>query len=128
MLSSNVTDRQLWLQRVENGLAAGMPDVVALFAGRVTWLELKVNEEPPARPSTPVLGKEHGCNNEQINWHLDWARCDGHSRILIGVGRGRARQLFYVPGALARDVNAMTMTQLASFRTDWSALRHHLKV
>lgn len=116
--------RHCWAQRVENGVGAGMPDV--LFIDReaqinVHWIELKANEKPPARGTTPLLGDAKGMRPEQVNWHIEWAMHGGTSWIVVGIGSGRGRRLALIPGHRAREVNEMSMEQmLAEFTTkEW---------
>jgi len=112
------------LQRVENGLSSGMPDVVAIAKPRgiVTWVELKVNENPPLRDSSLALGQNKGLRTEQINWHLEWANYHGRSLILIGMGRGRTRSLHLIGGRLAAEVNEMSMERMREFSVTWLKL------
>jgi hypothetical protein len=97
------------LERVENVVTTGMPDVVACVNGKVSWIELKSVEEFPSRATTPVLGNKSGLRQEQKNWHMDWARWGGRSYVLIGVG---SKQLFLMSGGLADFVNAMPRGEL----------------
>lgn len=111
--------RGFWLQRIENGLAAGTPDVLSITKGHVAWVELKAVDSFPVRPKTPVLGDE-GLNNEQRNWHLDWAMRGGISYVLIGIGRGAARRLVMISGAHANLINEFNTIQLLAWeRFTW---------
>lgn len=111
------------LERIENGLAAGIPDVHALCHGVTVWVELKAREVPPARASTPLLGGD-GLSAEQRNWHLEYARHGGRSMILIGVGKGRTAQQFLLSGALADDINSMPLGLIAdaAMASDWPTI------
>ena len=101
--------RKMW--RVENAVWTGMPDLITLDSGRSAWVELKAPAEPK-RPTTAVLkAADHPLTAEQINFHLDWTREGGRSWILI---RTRpSLTLFLIEGALADEVNGMTMSDLA---------------
>ena len=57
------------MDRVENGVCDGMPDVSAACAGVDIWIELKYMAGWPSRANTRVLG-DRGLRPEQINWHL----------------------------------------------------------
>jgi hypothetical protein len=77
---------RLRLERIENGLAVGMPDVIALCNALVTWCELKAIENWPAREATPVLGEANGVSRDQRNWHFDWQQYGGRSCVIVSVG------------------------------------------
>lgn len=108
------------LERVENVVTVGMPDVVSCVEGSVVWVELKAVEALPHRPNTPVLGSK-GLSQEQKNWHLDWARWGGRSYVLVGVF---PKLLFFVSGTHADQINAMSHTQLLqhSLATSWQEI------
>ena len=113
------TERRLWdrmrralngrvrLERIENIVTNGMPDVLAT-CNHVAFVELKAVEAPPVREMTRVLG-DKGLSIEQRNWHLDFARWGGCSYILIGVG---IEHLFMINGRRADEVNNMSMSEL----------------
>ena len=88
------------MDRVENGVVEGMPDVSTTAAGIDVWLELKYVAKWPSRSNTRVLG-DRGLRAEQINWHLRHARAGGNSWILVGVGK----EMYLARGADAQDVN-----------------------
>lgn len=113
--------RDIKLQRVENGLDAGMPDVIAIHrgSGLVTWVELKAQREYPKRSGTPVLNQQHGLNISQRNWLRDWTFARGRAFTLIGVGGGRGRDLFLVPGADADRVNQLDTFSIRIYAVDW---------
>lgn len=122
------TEQRLWdrmrralngrvrLERIENIVTSGMPDVLAT-CNHVAFVELKAVETPPAREMTRVLG-DKGLSIEQRNWHLDFARWGGCSYILIGIG---TEHLFMINGRRADEVNGMNMSELKkhSLVSDW---------
>lgn len=132
------TEQRLWdrfrsalgsrirLERVENVVTVGMPDVISLVDAAVRWVELKAVEDYPARASTPVLGDKKGLSRDQRNWHLDWARWGGTSFALIGVG---SRDLYLIPGRLADHINKMNRQELIDFAAarDWAQIYEALK-
>ena len=120
--------RDVKLERVENGLGAGMPDVLGIFESMVFWIELKAIDAWPVRDSTPALGNEDGLNVDQRNWLLDWYNREGTAMVLIGVGRGKTRELFLVPGEHADEINYMTRSNLQSFRVTWAQINTLLGV
>lgn len=88
------------MDRVENGVVEGMPDVSLCAGGIDTWVELKYVAKWPSRANTRVLG-DYGLRPEQINWHLRQARAGGSSWILVGVGK----EMYLARGAEAKEVN-----------------------
>lgn len=117
------------LERIENRVGSGRPDVDTLYAGRCVPVELKaVPAGWPARDSTPVLPKGKGVRLAQRNWHLDWRRWGGRSLIVVGVFEGYERQVFVFEGRIADNINEMTrndfITQSAA--QGWSGLRKWL--
>lgn len=88
------------MDRVENGVVEGMPDVSACAGGVDTWIELKYVAKWPSRANTRVLG-DYGLRPEQINWHLRQARAGGSSWILVGVGK----EMYLARGDQAKEVN-----------------------
>ena len=94
------------LDRVENGVTEGMPDVNGTVLGIDLWVELKNRSEVPRRESTRVLGNL-GLNIDQINWHLRHARAGGRSFILVGLGK----ELYLAPGCWARELNGWTLLE-----------------
>lgn len=94
---------QARIDRVENGLVDGMPDVNCYLGERELWFELKYIEAWPARASTQVLGRK-GLRPEQINWHIRQGNAGGMSWILVGVGR----ETWITDNKYVRDVNTWT--------------------
>ena len=97
------------IDRVENGLVDGMPDVNVCIGGKDVWLELKYIDSWPARDTTQVLGRR-GLRPEQINWHLKQAIAGGTSFIVVGVDR----ETFVTDGLVVREINTWT-------RQEWLA-------
>lgn len=88
------------MDRVENGVCDGMPDVSLCAGGVDTWVELKYVAKWPSRANTRVLG-DRGLRTEQINWHLRHARAGGSSWVLVGVGK----EMYLARGSEAMEVN-----------------------
>jgi hypothetical protein len=99
------------LERYENVVAEGCPDVLALCDGLVTWVELKAVHKAPARNTTRLMPVGEGLSVEQRNWHLDWHQNRGRSLVLIGVG---SSIIIALPGKLADSINSMTFAEAAS--------------
>ena len=95
------------IDRVENGLVDGMPDVSLCINGKDVWMELKYVEDWPARDTTQVLGRR-GLRPEQINWHIRQHVAGGVSLIVVGVGR----ETRVTDNQDVREINSWT-------RLDW---------
>lgn len=95
----------LWMQRVENVVRAGMPDV--FIGGSGAWVELKA-PIAPKRKNTRLLG-EAGLNIDQINWHLKACTKGIRSYVLI---RDSEKRLFLIPGKYAAVMNEMSVGEL----------------
>ena len=89
------------MDRVENGVIEGMPDVSTTAAGIDVWIELKYVAKWPSRANTRVLG-DKGLRAEQINWHLRHKRAGGRSYILMGIGK----EIYLADGMYAKEVNS----------------------
>lgn len=98
------------IDRVENGLVDGMPDVNCCVKGSDLWLELKYIESWPARAATQVLGRK-GLRPEQVNWHIRQSAAGGVSFIVVGIGK----ETWVADNAYARDINSWT-------KENWEAL------
>lgn len=116
----------MWLQRVENVVGDGMPDVYVGCSGK--WVELKVVKRIPVKSTTPLLGRG-GMRQSQINWHLKNNSLIGapESFVLIGLPNG---DVILVSGRIAQRVNIMTLGELRSFACaddGWDAVFKELK-
>lgn len=113
-----------WIQRVENLVAAGMPDVYAASFGLALWIELKA-PRAPKRDSTRLLGTQ-GLNPDQINWHLKARSCGIRSFVLIRDDRLR---LFLVDGEHAAVVNEWSVEELTtmSLGSNWNDVKKALR-
>jgi hypothetical protein len=91
----------VWLQRVENMVTVGMPDLTHLVEGGITgWVELKA-VTTPKRAGTRLMGDE-GLNKDQINWHLKYTSMGGDSWVLI---RDTGQRLYMLHGKYAAVMN-----------------------
>ena len=108
----------LWMQRVENLVGDGMPDVYVGRSG--AWVELKAPGRIPVRPQTPLLGKE-GLRQSQINWFLKHTTMAQAPEAFILI-RTVERHLIMVPGNRASEVNKMSLKELRSVSLciDWA--------
>ena len=103
------------LERVENGLEAGWPDVYYCWGGAAGWIELKAPSEP-ARPTTRLMSGQHELTREQRNWHLAHWLAKGRSWILIG----SEHYIFLVHSSGADKVNRLNTTELAKASEVWA--------
>lgn len=114
--------RRLRLQRVENRVGEGMPDVYVGWSGK--WVELKSPAKLPVSATVPILpyGKA-ALRPSQIAWHYNAAMNPAapHSYVLI---RLPTNALYLVPGLFATRLNEMTLEQLTLYAvaTTWDAI------
>lgn len=89
------------LQRLENMVGAGHPDVEGCINGDQVWIELKSCSRP-VNASTPIRPKKR---NSQNIWHRTrtaaGCRCNW---ILIQVGEARDAALYLIPGSHYADI------------------------
>ena len=126
MRAAKVAAPSVRLERIENLVGAGTPDVIALRSGQVTWVELKSVDNFPTKATTRVLGAK-GLSVAQRNWHYEWYAQQGRSVILVGVAHA---QIYTIPGFLADAVNEMSRTELGknSIADSWTTLFDHFGV
>ena len=103
------TDR---FERVENGLAVGMPDVNYCIAGQEGWLEIKAPKEP-ARAGTALFGAgNHQVSIDQINWMHRQHLAGGFSFLFIYTGK----RMLLIQGArvasLERRINELPLSEM----------------
>lgn len=103
------------VDRIENGVSVGMPDVNVCIEGRESWLELKSPTEP-VRPTTPLFGSNHRVSQEQANWMLRQRRAGGRCYFLIVTDR----RWVLVDGVHADRLNKMTVEELL-LESMWAA-------
>ena len=113
-----------WLQRVENVMVTGMPDIYSVRNGRAAWIELKAVSSP-VKDTTTLLGRK-GLNVDQINWHIRAAAHGVRSFILIRtIGK---RELRLLSGASAKLVNHMSYGEFKSMPvTTWDEVFEALR-
>jgi len=114
---SNLLSRVNRIDRVENLIVPGMPDVNCCFGnghpfadgGTEFWIEIKTPREP-VRATTPLFGSNHPIGRDQINWHRYHAQCGGRSFFLIDTNK----RLLLMSGARAEEINGMTVGELVA--------------
>lgn len=109
----------LWMERVENVVADGQPDVRIAVTGHIKEVELKF-AKVPARPDTPLLGKK-GLRVSQISWHRKAAFFGLPVFTLIRDSEG---ELYLIHCRHAQDINEMTRAQLraVSLADTWDSI------
>lgn len=109
----------LWLERVENVVADGQPDVRVASHCHIKEVELKA-AKIPARADTPLLGKK-GLRVSQVSWHRKAAIYGLPVFTLI---RDDRKRLYLVHCMHAQDINNMTVEQLraVSLAEDWAGI------
>ena len=89
---------KLWMERVENLVSDGMPDVYA----EGPWVELKAAKLP--KRATTKLQMGEGVRTSQVNWHLKAQTRGLVSFILIRIEE-RKDEPSLIKGQLAEGVN-----------------------
>lgn len=104
---------ELDMNRIENELGGGMPDVEGARKGVQFWCELKSNVDRPARASTPVRFK---WQDRQVPWAQRRWSVGGRSFALCAVGKHPHRIAYLVPAPFLTSVQeGVTEEVLASF-------------
>lgn len=112
--------RATWMIRVENVVSDGMPDVYLVgAAGVCVWIELKAPTRP-ARDATPLLGRQEGLRQSQINWHMKAVSMGVKTFILV---RDDKHALYLARGENAKELNCMSTAAFREsfFVSDWPA-------
>lgn len=99
------------VNRVENVLVVGMPDVNYCVAGEEGWLEIKTPVATPIRRTTPVMGSAHALSQEQCNWLLAQKRAGGLGYIYVDAPNRR----YLIDGADADKVNKASEQEMMMF-------------
>lgn len=103
---------QIYIERIENLVGAGRPDIDAMTYGITIPLELKAVERYPHLATTAVLGMKHGLNQNQLNWWLRWKEWGGRGIIVIGV----KLDVYLIPAYRSEEINSLTRYQLLIYR------------
>jgi hypothetical protein len=110
---------QAKLERVENGVAEGTPDVHSIARAVTVWFELKALRRPK-RVKTRFFPKKK-LRVPQMAWHAEYAARGGRSFVLV---RDHLYQLYLIPGGQLHLVKDMS-TEEAMRRfaiADWGTL------
>lgn len=114
----------VWMERVENVVGEGMPDIWMASDQWHCWVELKA-ARLPVRPTTRVLGRE-GLRPSQVNWHLKAAVRGLPVYTLI---RDNLQNLYLVSCEHADEINEMPLARLqeVSLAGSWEEIFKVLK-
>ena len=82
VLKKNLPTGNDRLDRVENFVVAGMPDINFCSEGKESWIEQKSPIEPK-RQSTKLFGSNHKISQDQKNWFLRQMKAEGNAYFLI---------------------------------------------
>ena len=106
-LKKNLLQRGDRLDRVENVVGVGMPDINFCSGGVECWIEMKSPKEPK-RDSTPLFGSNHKYTQDQKNWMLRQVRAGGFGYILIATDK----RWMLVQGKHGDRINDLTVDEL----------------
>lgn len=91
------------MQRLENAVAAGHPDVEGCIDGQQIWIELK-SELRPAKTATKIHPKTR---ESQSIWHRARAAAGSrHHWVLLQVGESRKARLYLIAGDQYDEIEA----------------------
>lgn len=111
--------RHVWMERVENLMNDGDPDVNVYSPNKVCFVELKA----PIAPASPqsLLLRKGDVRLSQINWHLKAATMNLNHFFLL---RDSLRSLFLIPGGyIAREpVITTARTKELSIASTWTEI------
>lgn len=105
------------LDRIENVVVTGMPDINMCIGGVEVWIEQKSPKEP-VRRTTPLFGSNHKVSQEQANWMLRQRKAGGRCYFLISTDK----RWILVGGFLADQLNTMTVDELLE-QAVWSTTK-----
>ncbi len=97
------------LERIENNVGAGTPDVLYCLLGHVGMIELKAIPSWPKRPDT-IVKIDHFTKQQKV-WLSRWVRCGGKAYVLLKVAQPREYLLFDAATAIAQ-IGATNKEQL----------------
>ena len=103
------------LERIENVVGVGTPDINFCIEGAEGWIEMK-SPKTPKRKGTPLFGSNHKLSQDQKNWFKKQANADGNGFILIC---SKTRWIL-IDGCHADKVNDLTVQELLDI-SSWRA-------
>lgn len=117
-LRNNAKEKGDRMDRVENMLGSGMPDLNWCLApeGIEVWIEIKTPMSEPKRKATALLSGQHQLSQEQMNWLLMHHKAGGRGFVYIDAPSRR----YLLPGRMGDTINGMTINEL-QLLSDWTA-------
>lgn len=117
------------INRIENAVSIGMPDVNCCIEGSEFWIELKSPIEPK-RQTTKLFGSNHKLSQDQMNWMLSQRNAQGQAWVLISTDK----RWMLVPIEHTDVINGMSVQEIVSIsswtankpvkrKTEWEKLR-----
>jgi penicillin-binding protein-related factor A (putative recombinase) len=100
----------LHMERIENAVGVGNPDVTGCFKGGAFDIELKTAHRP-ARATTAVIALPY-IRPAQKNWHVARWKAGGQCYFLIQVGLS---DRYLIPGVHARDIEGKNEKWLSDY-------------
>ncbi len=98
----------LKLQRIENQVSRGMPDVFGQCPSTSFWIEMKACARP-ARESSLLRFEIY---REQVLWLQNWWAVGCQCYVLIRVGQGTKARLYLIRGCDARQLEKCVESNL----------------
>lgn len=117
LLRENAATPRDRIDRIENLMVVGMPDINFCSEGTECWIELKSPLEP-VRSSTKLFGSNHKLSQDQKNWFLRQRNAGGLCYILIFSDK----RILLIDGKHADKLNDMTVAELVAV-----SLYHEIK-
>ena len=105
----NIKQKGDRIERIENLIRAGTPDINCCINGVECWIELKSPTEPK-KSSTPLFGSNHRLTQDQMNWFVEQNNADGKGYILISTDK----RWMLIQGKHGDIVNNSTVQELMS--------------
>ena len=97
------------LERIENVVGSGTPDISYCIDGVNGWIEMKSPRHEPKNDSSRLLTKHnHPLSQEQKNWFLTQRNAGGRAFILICTDK----RWMLINGRWADEINDMTVNEL----------------
>ncbi len=121
MRAAQPKGRGLWMQRIENSVGEGIPDVLVMGRqGAVCWVELKAPVRPK-RETTAFLGVKQGVRISQENWHVKAHSLEQKSYVLI---RDDHNKLYLVDNSHVASLNSAVRSVVEhwSLASDWKSV------
>jgi hypothetical protein len=103
------------IDRIENVVGTGMPDVNLVLSGVELWIEIKSPMEPK-KDNTTLFGSNHPLSQDQMNWFKRQMRAGGKAFVYIDTDKHR----ILINGTWADRINTMTVQELLDEAAWWS--------